>query len=103
MSDTPEGTCGECPYLADAGAHDALVDLHRYLFPDRYDENAELYDWHAGTIEDVAAKLERALPNAPRPRREDESAAERNARVLREGVSAAGVPGGAGDQESGAS
>lgn len=77
MSDTPEGPCGERPHLACAGAHDALSSLHRYLFPERYDPHADLYAWHAGTIEDVAAMIERALPDAPRPRPEHESASER--------------------------
>ncbi len=44
---------------------DALLALHRYLFPERY-EDVPTYEWHAGTIEDVAAMLERALVNDPR-------------------------------------
>ena len=45
-------------------AQRALEDLHRYLLPERY-ADVPMYEWHAGTIEDVAARLERALPNAP--------------------------------------
>ena len=44
---------------------DALLAIHRYLFPERYDA-VPTYQWHAGTIEDVAAMLERALVNDPR-------------------------------------
>lgn len=44
---------------------DALLALHRYLFPERYDD-VPLYEWHAGTIADVAAMLEEALVDAPR-------------------------------------
>ena len=47
------------------GAERALLSLHRYLFPERY-EDVPTYEWHAGTIEDVAAMLERALVNDPR-------------------------------------
>lgn len=47
------------------GAERALLALHRYLFPERY-EDVSTYEWHAGTIEDVAAKLEEALVNDPR-------------------------------------
>jgi hypothetical protein len=44
---------------------DTLLAPHRYLFPERY-EDVRLYQWHAGTIEDVAAMLQRALVNDPR-------------------------------------
>jgi hypothetical protein len=44
---------------------EALLALHRYLFPERY-EGVPMYEWHAGTIEDVAAMLEAALVNDPR-------------------------------------
>jgi hypothetical protein len=44
---------------------DTLLALHRYLFPERY-EDVPMYEWHAGTIEDVAAMIERALVNDPR-------------------------------------
>lgn len=47
------------------GAERALLALHRYLFPERY-EDVPTYEWHAGTIEDVAAMLEQALVNDPR-------------------------------------
>jgi hypothetical protein len=53
--------------LSAAGATEArraLLQLHRYLFPERYDDVAT-YEWHAGTIEDVAAMLERALAGEP--------------------------------------
>ena len=43
---------------------DVLLDLHRYLFAACY-EDVPAYQWHAGTIEDVAAMLERALVNHP--------------------------------------
>lgn len=42
----------------------ALRELHAYLFPERYDEDAPLYEWHAGTIEDVAAIIERRMKAA---------------------------------------
>ena len=45
-------------------AQRALEDLHRYLFPERY-AAVPMYEWHAGTIEDVAERIERALPHAP--------------------------------------
>jgi fido (protein-threonine AMPylation protein) len=44
---------------------DALLAIHRYLFPERY-EDAPMYEWHAGTIEEVSAMLEEALVNDPR-------------------------------------
>ncbi len=47
------------------GAERALLSLHRYLFPERYEDVAR-YEWHAGTIEDVAAMLEQALVDDPR-------------------------------------
>jgi transcriptional regulator with XRE-family HTH domain len=50
---------------APEGAERALLALHRYLFPERY-EDVPMYEWHAGTIEDVAAMLEQALANDPR-------------------------------------
>ena len=34
-----------------------LRDMHRYLFPERYGA-ADLYEWDASTIEDVAYQLE---------------------------------------------
>ncbi len=46
-------------------AQRALEDVHRYLFPERY-AAVPTYEWHAGTIEDVAQRIERALPGAPR-------------------------------------
>lgn len=42
-----------------------LLSIHRYLFPERY-EDVPTHEWHAGTIEDVAAMLERSLVNDPR-------------------------------------
>lgn len=48
----------------DSEARRTLLQLHRYLFPERYDDVAT-YEWHAGTIEDVAAMLERALAGEP--------------------------------------
>lgn len=50
---------------SESKAQQALLALHRYLFPERYDE-VETYEWHAGTIEDVAEILERALADDPR-------------------------------------
>jgi transcriptional regulator with XRE-family HTH domain len=47
------------------GAERALLELHRYLFPERY-EDVPMYQWHVGTIEEVAAMLEQALVNDPR-------------------------------------
>lgn len=47
------------------GAERALLALHRHLFPERY-EDVPMYEWHAGTIENVAAMLEAALVNDPR-------------------------------------
>ncbi len=44
---------------------DTLLAIHRYLFPERY-EDVPTYEWHAGTIEDVAEMFERALANDPR-------------------------------------
>ncbi|MFI5037857.1 MAG: helix-turn-helix domain-containing protein, partial [Solirubrobacterales bacterium] len=38
-------------------AERALLALHRYLFPERY-ADVPTYEWHACTIEDVAAMLE---------------------------------------------
>jgi transcriptional regulator with XRE-family HTH domain len=55
---TADGRCSP------EGAERALLALHRYLFPERY-EDVPTYEWHAGTIEDVAAMLERALVNHP--------------------------------------
>lgn len=46
-------------------AERALLDIHRYLFPERY-EDVPMYEWTAGTIEDVAGMLERSLVNDPR-------------------------------------
>ncbi|MGA2453649.1 MAG: hypothetical protein ABSG93_09040 [Solirubrobacteraceae bacterium] len=46
-------------------AQHALEQLHRYLFPERY-ADVRTYVWHAGTVEDVAHRIEQALPNAPR-------------------------------------
>jgi transcriptional regulator with XRE-family HTH domain len=46
-------------------AERALLALHCYLFPERY-EDVPGYEWNAGTIEDVAATIERALANHPR-------------------------------------
>lgn len=45
-------------------AQRVLEELHRYLFPERYGAIA-LYEWHAGTITDVANRIDRALPDAP--------------------------------------
>jgi hypothetical protein len=45
-------------------AQETLEALHRYLFPERYSA-VPTYEWHAGTIEDVAERIELALPNAP--------------------------------------
>lgn len=50
-------------YRAHPAQH-ALEELHRYLFPERY-ETVPVYEWHAGTIEDVARQVEQALPDAP--------------------------------------
>ncbi|HWJ51510.1 MAG TPA: helix-turn-helix domain-containing protein [Solirubrobacteraceae bacterium] len=46
-------------------AERALLALHRYLYPERYGDVPD-YEWHAGTIEDVAAMIEQALVNDPR-------------------------------------
>lgn len=45
-------------------AQRTLEGLHRYLFPERYAQ-VPMYEWHAGTIEDVAERIEQALPQAP--------------------------------------
>jgi hypothetical protein len=51
-------------------AQETLEALHRYLFPERY-AAVPMYEWTAGTIEDVAERIERALPNAPGAREGD--------------------------------
>jgi hypothetical protein len=45
-------------------AQETLEALHRYLFPERY-AGVPMYKWTAGTIEDVAERIELALPDAP--------------------------------------
>ena len=45
-------------------SEDALLGIHRYLFPERY-ADVPMYEWHAGTIEDVADMLERSLAGHP--------------------------------------
>jgi transcriptional regulator with XRE-family HTH domain len=52
----------ERPSGQDAEA--SLLALHHHLFPERYDD-VSTYEWHAGTIEEVAAILERALTGNP--------------------------------------
>lgn len=52
----------ERPSGQDAEA--SLFALHHHLFPERYDD-VSTYEWHAGTIEEVAAILERALTGNP--------------------------------------
>ena len=51
--------------LPNQTALDWLRAMHRYLFPERYEgsdyEEGDCYQWHAGTIEDVASMLNRAL------------------------------------------
>lgn len=42
----------------------ALRELHAYLFPERYDPDCPIYEWHAGTIEDVAEIVERRMAAA---------------------------------------
>ena len=44
-----------CPH------REALEDMHRYLYPELHEVRTEVYQWHAGTIEDVAGILNRAL------------------------------------------
>ena len=61
------GAWAERRSVQDADA--ALLALHRYLFPERYAE-VPTYEWHAGTIEEVAEILERALANHPDARLE---------------------------------
>jgi hypothetical protein len=51
-------------------AQEALEALHRYLFPERY-AAVPMYEWTTGTIEDVAERIELALPNAPGAREGD--------------------------------
>jgi hypothetical protein len=51
-------------------AQEALEALHRYLFPERY-AAVPMYEWTAETVEDVAERIERALPNAPGAREGD--------------------------------
>jgi len=46
---------------------DTLLAIHRYLFPERY-ASVPTYEWHAGTVEEVAAMIEGALANDPRAR-----------------------------------
>lgn len=53
---------GEWPTLDE----EPIMALHRYLFPERYDASIDTYQWHAGTIEDVAGMIERALKGHPR-------------------------------------
>jgi hypothetical protein len=45
-------------------AQQALAALHCYLFPERY-ACVAMYRWHSGTIDDVARRIEQALPQAP--------------------------------------
>ncbi len=45
-------------------AEAALLALHRYLYPERY-EDVPTHVWDAGTIVEVADMLERALANHP--------------------------------------
>jgi hypothetical protein len=42
----------------------ALLALHRYLYPERY-EDVPTHVWDAGTIVEVAGMIERALANHP--------------------------------------
>ena len=56
-------------FLAEIEEHidaseDALLAIHRYLFPERY-ADVPMYEWHAGTIEDLADMLERSLAGHP--------------------------------------
>lgn len=46
-----------CPH------REALERMHRNLYPERYTPGEPTYEWHAGTIEDVAAILNEALGN----------------------------------------
>lgn len=45
-------------------AQRVLEELHRYLYPERYGAVA-LHEWDAGTIIDVADRIERALSDPP--------------------------------------
>ncbi len=45
-------------------AQQALESLHQYLFPERY-ADVPMYEWDTATIEDVAERIELALPDAP--------------------------------------
>lgn len=47
---------------------DALLQIHRDIFPERYEPDTPTYQWHAGTIEHVAESLEQALRPDPRAR-----------------------------------
>ncbi len=46
---------------------DVLLEIHRYLFPERY-KDVPTYQWHAGTLPDVVDILERALADDPQAR-----------------------------------
>lgn len=58
-----DGSPGSDEYLAAAPLDRAtsphpLRQLHEHLFPERY-IGGDTYEWHAGTIEDVAAMIDR--------------------------------------------
>jgi hypothetical protein len=44
-----------CPH------REALERMHRNLYPEQYEPGTDTYQWHAGTIEDVAGILNDAL------------------------------------------
>lgn len=73
--------------MPDSCAHlKALKRMHRALYPELHDKRREVYQWHAGTVEEVASILNDALgfdgegrnaeqqaANAERVRREREA------------------------------
>jgi fido (protein-threonine AMPylation protein) len=47
---------------------DALLAIHRYLFPENYDATVAIFEWDAGTIATVAEMIEDALWENPAAR-----------------------------------
>jgi hypothetical protein len=71
-----------CPHL------ETLREMHRYLFPELHDTREPVYQWHAGTIEDVASILNRALGMDGEGRNPEQRAAHLAALDARYGGSA---------------
>lgn len=70
--------------MADCEHLETLRRMHRYLYPEQYTPGEPLYEWHAGTIEDVAAILNEALGNDTEGRPPDHPDAIRAAQHRRE-------------------